>query len=183
MEPRKPVQLNAPTDPFAAFDGLDVADVAKALTGLFGGQWTGWHAGDAGPKDVALWTQLDNIDGRLTVTGVLMLGKASVSGADLRKVPIGAIESAANLGVERGAERARAELAKLPPLQRSGQSQEEWSKLVAQHFTAWAKATPHPAAAMAAEWKVNRQTVNAWIREARLRGLLPPARRGKAGAE
>lgn len=156
---------------------IDVHDVAEALEGLFGGDWV-WHK-DAGKSGKSLWTQYDTVEGRVQVTGVVVLGE-SITGADLRRVPLGAIENAANLGVERAEDQTRAELAALPPLERTGQSSEQWSRLVAQHYTAWAKFVLNPAAAIAADLGVNRQTVNSWIREARLRGLLPPARRGKA---
>jgi transposase-like protein len=156
--------------------GADVRGIAEALARLFGGTWMGWPGGGNGPRG-NYWAQVERTEERTRVTGVLLLGD-QVTGADLRKVPVGAIENAANLGVERAEDATREELGKLPPLQRTeGQTGEEWSQLVAQHYTAWAKIVPHPAAAIAAEWNVNRQTVNSWVREARLRRYLPPPRR------
>jgi hypothetical protein len=60
-------------------------------------------------------------------------------------------------------------------------SPEQISELVAQHYKTWARGVPHPAAAMAAEANAKLATVHTWIREARLRGYLPPAQRGKRG--
>ena len=74
----------------------------------------------------------------------------------------------------------RQALADLPPLRRSPDlSAEDFSHLVADHYRLWAEAVPNPAAAMAAEHGVKLPTMHGWIREARLRGLLPKAQRGK----
>lgn len=179
MTPRRRIEPPVPLDEIRVVEPgqIDVHDVAEALEGLFGGDWV-WHK-DAGKSGKSLWTQYHTVEGRVQVTGVVVLGE-SITGADLRRVPLGAIENAANLGVERAEDQTRAELSALPPLERTGQSSEQWSRLVAQHYTAWAKFVLNPAAAIAADLGVNRQTVNSWIREARLRGLLPPARRGKS---
>ena len=73
----------------------------------------------------------------------------------------------------------RGELAKLPPLRRGDLSAVEFSALVASHYKIWARYVAKPAAAMANEWDVNGNTVHGWIGDARLRGLLPEAERGK----
>lgn len=181
VKPRKPINFEPVDDPDD--QGVTVDDVERDLTDMFGGQWVGWHRGDA-IAGSALWAQLDQDDtGRWRMVGALILGDG-LRADDLRKVPIAAIENSVNLGVDRAEEVARDELAKLPPLRRTGDmSQEEWSELVAKHYRIWAQAVPNPGALMAAEWGVNRQTVGSWIREARLRGLLPPARAKKPGAK
>ncbi len=179
VEPRKPVEIDPVDEPTEA---LTVPDIEQMLTGLLGGEGHGWHRGDAG-ADAAVWVQLDKVDGSLRATGVLLLGDV-INVRDLAKVPLVAIENSVNLGVRKAEDVARDELAKLPPLERSPEiSSEEWSERVAAHYRVWAQAVPNPGAAMAAEWRVNRQTVGSWIREARLRGLLPPARAKKPGAK
>ncbi|MQA78099.1 MAG: hypothetical protein GEV10_06415 [Streptosporangiales bacterium] len=115
--------------------------------------------------------------GRWLLTGVLLLGEA-VTADRLRKVPVAALENSWNLTVDGGD--FRAEVEALPPLKREpGMPPEEFSDLVAQHYTTWARYVAHPADAMAAEHGIKVPTVHTWIREARLRGFLPPARRGK----
>lgn len=179
VEPRKPVEID-PTDDIT--DGLTVDDVERLLTAVFGGHWVGFHRGVAG-ADAGVWVQLDEVRGSMRTTGVLLLGDA-VNVRDLAKVKLVAIENSVSLGVAQAEEVAREELAKLPPLTRDPDtSPEEWSARVAAHFRIWARAVPNPGAAIAAEWGVNRQTVGSWIREARLRGLLPPARAKKPAAK
>ncbi|MEJ7772527.1 MAG: hypothetical protein WKF51_11550 [Geodermatophilaceae bacterium] len=114
--------------------------------------------------------------GRLVVSALLLVGEALTSDT-LRHVPISAFENAANLSRH---DVNRQALADLPPLRRSPElSSEEFSKLVADHYLLWAAAVPNPASAMAAEHGVKLPTMHGWIREARLRGLLPRAQRGK----
>jgi hypothetical protein len=71
------------------------------------------------------------------------------------------------------------ELAALPPLERGSLSALEFSEVVADHYKVWARYVPTPAAGMGKRWGVKSATVHSWIREARLRGLLPEAERGK----
>ena len=65
----------------------------------------------------------------------------------------------------------------LPPLVRSGLSPEAFSRRVADHYRAWQQLDPHPAKRMADEYGLKQATVHSWIREARLRGILPAAER------
>lgn len=156
----------------------DVAVTPEALGELLGGYWISWHDRTA-KHQPELRVRLDKIDGRWTVTGVFLFGR-QITSADLRKVPLGLIENAVNTSLAADGE-AIEEAAGLPPLVREpSMSSRDWSELVARHYKAWAKLHPNPAAAIAANLGANRQTVNAWVREARLRGLLPPARRGRA---
>lgn len=154
---------------------------AAALADMFGGRWVRWTPGAAGPAGT-LWTRYGQVDGRWTVTGVLLLSDG-VRTEDLRRVPIGALEVSMNVEQSGSAVDVQ-DVDDLPPLVRSpGTRPEDWSKLVAAHYTAWARRGANPGAEMARRWGVNRQTVAAWIREARLRGMLPPARRPKTGGE
>jgi hypothetical protein len=110
------------------------------------------------------------------VSALLLVGEA-LTAETLRRVPMSAIENSANLSRQ---DVNRKALVDLPPLRRSPDlSAEQFSQLVADHYRLWAEAVPNPAAAMAAEHGVKLPTVHGWIREARLRGMLPKARRGK----
>lgn len=156
--------------------------LARKLDEEIGPSWAGWHYGTIKGLDAALFARfVENDAGRQVLAGVMLLGDA-ITAEQLRKVPVAALENSRNLSHEGlpAYEQMRAELAKLPPLERGDLSGEEFSQLVAEHFKLWARHVPHPAAAMADAWKVKPPTVHTWIREARLRGFLPPARRGKS---
>jgi hypothetical protein len=62
-----------------------------------------------------------------------------------------------------------------------GASPEEFYPRVAAAYSQYAPRTRAPAKEMAAEAGVPITTVHRWIREARRRGFLTPARKGKAG--
>jgi DNA-directed RNA polymerase specialized sigma24 family protein len=158
------------------------ADAEERLAAMFGGTWRCWSRDVQMPglEVGARYARSDS--GRWVLTGVVLMGDA-LTADQLRAVPVAALENSMNLSDE-GAEAARVEIEKLPPLARqAGMSPEEFSDLVAQHYRAWAALVPHPAAAIASAQGVKVPTVHTWIREARLRGLLPPARRGKRPAE
>jgi hypothetical protein len=170
-------------EPFPPDGAYTVNDLARDLAEKIGGDWRGHHTGTIKAlPDLAVLVRVgENAAGRRVLTGLVLLGDA-ITADQLRKVPVSAIENSANLSVDDAYDKMRTELAKLPPLERSADTDpEEFSRLVAEHFKVWARYVPHPAAAMAAEWKVKAPTVHTWIREARLRGLLPAARRRKAG--
>lgn len=68
------------------------------------------------------------------------------------------------------------------PLTRpDGTDPDAFSRRVAQAYTAAVESTGAPAKALADEAGVPVTTVHRWIREARQRGHLPPARKGRAG--
>ncbi|MGH3927047.1 MAG: hypothetical protein ACRDTT_29970 [Pseudonocardiaceae bacterium] len=62
-----------------------------------------------------------------------------------------------------------------------GQDPDNFYRLVAHVYRDHAAATRAPAKELAAEAGVPVTTAHRWIREARRRGFLPPARKGKAG--
>lgn len=62
-----------------------------------------------------------------------------------------------------------------------GTDPEGFSRRVAEAYAEAASATRAPATVLAEEADVPVTTVHRWIREARQRGLLPPARKGRAG--
>jgi hypothetical protein len=159
-----------------------VNQLARDLNEMDGPDWAGWHYGVSVPEAALFAKFVKNEAGRMVLAGVMLLGDA-ITADQLRKVPIAALENSRNLSQEGVAayDQMRVELAKLPPLVRDDLSGEDFSRLVAEHFKIWARHVPHPAAAMAVEWTVKPPTMHTWIREARLRGFLPPAKRGKAG--
>ncbi len=130
--------------------------------------------------EAAVWARYSEAEsGRWVLSGLLLLGD-SIRGETLRKVPVSVMENSHNLTQRQSDAEAMGPIADLPPLRREpGMTPEAFSQLVAQHYRAWAAVVPSPVAAIAAEWKVKPPTVHGWIREARLRGYLPPARRGK----
>jgi hypothetical protein len=114
-----------------------------------------------------------NASGRLVATGI-KLEANPVTVELLRKIPLAVIEAGGNLP------KLSDDPAALPPLRRdAGTDPQQFSKLVAERYKSWARLVPNPATAMARHAGVNPRTVHTWIREARLRGLLPPGRRGK----
>lgn len=62
-----------------------------------------------------------------------------------------------------------------------GADPDEFYPLVARAYFEYAPKTRAPAKEIAAEAGVPVATAHRWIREARRRGFLPPARKGKAG--
>lgn len=62
-----------------------------------------------------------------------------------------------------------------------GATPDEFYPRVAAAYSQYALRTTAPAKEMAAEAGVPTTTAHRWIREARRRGFLPPARKGKAG--
>jgi hypothetical protein len=170
--------------------GLD-AHEAKAqvieewLEERFGGNWS-WSGGSditaaATIPDSGTFAQFKrNESGRWVLTGLLLLEDA-LTADRLRRVPVVELENRWSEHHDRGA--VEAELEALPALRRTDDmSPEDFSRLVADHYRIWARFSPHPASAIADEWAVKVPTVHTWIREARLRGFLPPAQRGKGKA-
>lgn len=103
---------------------------------------------------------------------LLIIEGPRITAESLRQVPMAELERA-YLG-ETGSEK---DPATLPRLERVGRSPEVFSRLVAEHYRAWQQLDPHPAKRMAEEYGLKQTTVHSWIREARLRGVLPAAER------
>lgn len=152
-------------------------ELEEQLQKDFGGdEWDVYEEGVAVPSVGLAAGFTKNENGRYVLSHVLLVGDA-VTTDTLRRVPVVALENSKNITHDT----VREEVDKLPPLKREpGMSAEDFSRLVAQHYLTWARAVPHPASAMSADAKTKLPTVHTWIREARLRGFLPPARRGKA---
>jgi hypothetical protein len=146
-----------------------------------GGRWGFFSSGRfISGEPVAGWAGFDEDEsGRGVLVGLVIIGDA-ITADLLRKVPVGNLENSFNLDDRDARERLDEELKALPPLKRTPEmAPEDFSQLVADHFKVWAKAVPHPANAMAIAADVKPPTMHTWIREARLRGLLPPAKRRK----
>ncbi|MFI7148411.1 hypothetical protein ACIBO2_26160 [Nonomuraea sp. NPDC050022] len=158
-------------------DAYGSQELEKKLKEDFGGDmWRVFHQGTIFPSVGvgAGYTRDEN--GRLVLSAVILVGDA-VTTDIVRRVPVVELENSVNIGPTG----VREEVDKLPPLRRSPEmSPEEFSRLVAQHYLTWARGVPHPVAAMAADAGAKLPTVHTWVREARLRGFLPPAKRGKA---
>ncbi|MGW5272744.1 hypothetical protein ACWEQP_09195 [Streptomyces sp. NPDC004044] len=153
---------------------MSEGDIERALTSAFGGMWRAWVS-DKAPFKRAAAQFVEGKDGRLVMSGLLVLDDA-ITTDRLKAVPVRALENSWNLTKNVD---AREEIRELPKLERDARSPEEFAQLVAEHYRAWAAIVPHPVAAMAADAGVKPPTVHSWVREARLRGLLPPAKRGK----
>lgn len=157
----------------------DFERVSAMLAEAFGGDWTKWEGGPGGIPGAVMWAQVKpNADDRMVLTGLVLVGDG-ITAESLRRIPVRVIEQASAEVAAGNRDRMRAELAKLPPLERGTLSAGEFSQLVADHYKVWARYTLKPAAGMSAEWGVKSATMHGWIREARLRGLLPEAERGK----
>ncbi|MQY32586.1 hypothetical protein SRB17_05400 [Streptomyces sp. RB17] len=153
---------------------MDEGEIEAALTSSFGGMWRSWVSEKA-PFKRAAAQFTEGKDGRLVMSGLLVLDDA-ITTDRLKSVPVRALENSWNLTKS---EAAREEIRGLPKLERAGRTPEAFAQLVAEHYKAWAAIVPHPVAAMAADAGVKPPTVHGWVREARLRGFLPPASRGK----
>ncbi|MFF3912658.1 hypothetical protein ACFYZB_04105 [Streptomyces sp. NPDC001852] len=156
------------------WQNMDESEIERALTSTFGGMWRSWVSEKA-PFKRAAAQFAEGKDGRLVMSGLLVLDEA-ITTDRLKSVPVRALENSWNLTKN---EDAREEIRKLPKLERASRSPEEFAQLVAEHYKAWAAIVAHPVAAMAADANVKPPTVHGWVREARLRGFLPPATRGK----
>lgn len=152
-------------------------ELEKKLKKDFGGdEWDIYEVGVSVPGAGLAAGFTKNESGRYVLSAVLLVGEA-VTTDTLRRVPVVALENSKNITHDT----VREEVDKLPPLQRTpDMSPEDFSRLVALHYMAWARGVPHPVAAMAADAGAKLPTVHTWVREARLRGFLPPAKRGKS---
>lgn len=126
-----------------------------------------------------MWTQVGaNADGRMVLTGLAVVGEG-LSAESLRRIPVSVIEQAMAEKAAGTEEQREVEIAKLPALERGSLGAAAFSRLVAEHYRIWARYTANPGAEMARRWGFKGATVHGWIREARLRGFLPEAERGK----
>ncbi|MBB6343786.1 CBS domain-containing protein [Nonomuraea muscovyensis] len=159
-------------------DDYELQELEAKLKEDFGGdEWRVWHHKSSGVPGTGVGAgYTKNESGRYVLSALVLIGDAITTDI-VRRVPVVALENSINISHDT----VREEVDKLPPLQRTpDMSPEEFSRLVARHYLTWARGVPHPAAAMAADAGAKLPTVHTWIREARLRGFLPPAKRGKS---
>ncbi|MFI6788620.1 hypothetical protein ACIBG4_14950 [Nonomuraea sp. NPDC050383] len=151
-------------------------DLEQKLRQDFGGDlWRIWGLNVTVPGAGIAAGYTRNEAGRYVLSAVMLVGDA-ITAEVLRKVPVAELENSINIS----ATEVREEIDQLPPLKRApGMDPEDFSRLVAEHYRTWSKAVPHPAGAMAADAGVSVGTVHNWLREARIRKFLPPAKRGK----
>jgi hypothetical protein len=163
----------------ADFVALHDDEIQDLLKKHFGGFWIGGGPGPNLPEH-ALFAQFKQApSGRRVLTGLLLMGDA-VTADVLRKIPVALVENSGNLSHTEARKQLTRARRGLQPLKRQpGQTPEEFSRLVAEHYKLWASLVPHPALSIAEEHSVPIPTVHTWIREARLRGFLPPGNRKK----
>lgn len=109
--------------------------------------------------------------GRMVLTNLHIDGDA-VTAEDLRHLSIRELEAQAIPDLEPPS----------VPLSRPDRTgPDSHYRLVAEHYRYHSARSTKPGELMAQSCGVPTPTVHTWIREARRRGFLPPARRGKAG--
>lgn len=122
--------------------------------------------------------------GRLVPVQVRIDHPRGVDSKILRNLPLAELDRIAN-EPEFGQASAEFEILRWTPLRRPASYAEQgegefYKHLVARYLTVM-RGTSRPAAEIAAESGVPVTTVHRWIRDARRRGHLPPARPGAAG--
>ncbi|MET9099589.1 hypothetical protein [Streptomyces antibioticus] len=137
-----------------------------------------WRAVDGvidGVRIYAKWTYRD--DGRAYLSG-LHVSDAPITADLLRAIPVGRLE---NIGTNVGKAFASL-LDDLIPLRREkGEDPDAFAERVAGYYRMFSELSSKPAKMISVTSDVPLATVHGWIREARLRGKLPPGKRGKAG--
>jgi hypothetical protein len=133
-----------------------------------------WRAVDgaiAGTRLYVTWETGEN--GRSELTGLCVTGQP-ITGEMLRAVPVSRLT--------RLPAAQQVDLSQITALHRSkNASPEEFAADVAWYYGVFGQLSPHPAKAIAEHSGVPVGTVRGWIREARMRGALPPGTRGRAG--
>ncbi|MFD8559116.1 hypothetical protein ACFV1N_17685 [Streptosporangium canum] len=138
-----------------------------------------WRAIDGVRADVRVYVTWSDEGGRSAVSGLCIKG-TPVSADLLRSIPVSRLENLpAALGHATSQEDFLSEL--VPLVRRKGDDPEEFAARVAYYYRMFAATTDKPALALANHSGVPLGTARGWIREARLRGKLPPGVKGKPG--
>ncbi|WP_143118403.1 hypothetical protein [Actinomadura madurae] len=147
---------------------------------LWDGLGTDWQMVE-GILDVPLYVRLERVPDehrRVRITG-LCIADGPITADVLRAIPMGRLEHVMSRIGRRGGTQT---LVELPSLVRDRKTDpDEFAARVAQWYEAALAVTSKPAKAIAERNNVPVTTVRGWIREARLRGKLPPGTKGKAG--
>lgn len=160
----------------------------KVWAGL-GDEWRAVDGVIEGHRVYVKWTYAE--DGRSHLSG-LHLADVPITSDLLRAIQVGRLETLGAKWGEAAAETLYNAIATgLPPspdgglagpLRREkGEDPDVFADRVAQYYRVFASISPKPAKMIADSSGVPLATVHGWIREARLRGKLPPGKRGKAG--
>jgi hypothetical protein len=104
-----------------------------------------------------------------------------MSRADDNDLKIGKLRSRARDVADHERELRAQGIARAELRRPDGEDPEEFYRLVSRAYAEYAAETKAPAREMAEEAGVPVTTVHRWVREARRRGFLPPARKGRAG--
>jgi hypothetical protein len=127
------------------------------------------------------------VDGRPAVVGIALrpvghdgdaLRRAEVTAERLRTLPLVALKRIAIQGAQKGARGALAAAMQhhgQPTAGRGVPLPDDHYEAVAEVYRAAVAAGEHPRKAVMLTWDVSRATATIWNREARRRGLLPPA--------
>jgi hypothetical protein len=115
--------------------------------------------------------------GRLTLSALFLVGSA-ITTQDLREIKVGDLERAAN--EERDGTHRQPEHAELDETLRASDPA-LFSERLAAVYLAYARSNQNAVAALAQDTGLDPRKVHSWVREARLRGLLPPSSRTKSG--
>ncbi|WP_460302801.1 hypothetical protein [Actinocorallia aurea] len=121
----------------------------------------------------------DGTDSKSGLISGLCLADGPVTARAIRSIPIGQLEllRRSDTGFPMGLIKAH-----LKPLRRSDYADpEQFAEQVAHYYLNFSNMSSKPAKEMADHSGVPVTTVRGWIREARLRGKLPPGTKGKAG--
>ncbi len=138
---------------------------------------TDWRAFDhiaGGARVYVHGRRLTERGNRFIIDG-LCISALPITADLLRAIPVGRLEALADSSRPDEA----VDLASMEPLRRErGEDGDAFADRVAEWYRAVEGFTPHPAKVIAQYSDVPVTTVHGWIREARLRGKLPPGRRG-----
>lgn len=138
-----------------------------------------WQAVDGVVESTRIYVLWDWSNGRSQIAGLCVMG-GPIRANTLRSIPIGRLENLP-AAIAETMPRDRF-LAELSPLMRGkDEAPEEFADRVAYYYRVFTGMSSKPAKAIADHSGVPVTTVRGWVREARLRGKLPPGTRGKAG--
>lgn len=162
-----------------------------------------YGATDDGAVHHSVLARTSIVDGRRVIDGLVIIAP-DITAATLRAIPIGLLSAwvaqaqsrnwvvnkpnkgaALTAAIEDASEPTHIGVTQQqgrPPLTRpDGTDPEGFSRRVAEAYSDAVLWTSTPAKVLAAEAAVPVTTVHRWIRDARRLGLLPPARKGRAG--
>lgn len=138
-----------------------------------------WQAVAGVREDVQVYVRWQQEDGGSRLSGLCIVGDEITTDV-VRSIPVGRLANLPGLVADgMSGEQFFRELA--PLARRKGDDPDEFSSRVAWYYRMFAATSAKPAKDIADHSHVPVATVRGWIREARLRGKLPPGKKGKAG--